>query len=54
MVKFIEIDGKVGNEEFKEGEELILEEEGELEGEVEEGIDVIDESDVVEVTKDEL
>lgn len=51
LVKFIETDGKAGNEEPKEGEEPTPEEEGEPEGEAEEATD---ESDAAEATKDEL
>lgn len=51
LVKFIETDGKAGNEEPKEGEEPTPEEEGEPEGEAEEATD---ESDAADATKDEL
>ena len=61
LVKFVETDGKVGNEEPKEGEEPTPDlEEGEgtegegTEGEVEEGTDATDETDATEATKDEL
>lgn len=61
LVKFVENDGKVGNEEPKEGEEPTpdleegegTEEEG-TEGEVEEGTDATDETDATDATKDEL
>ena len=51
LVKFIETDGKAGNEEPKEGEEPTPEEEGEPEGEAEEATD---ESDAADAMKDEL
>ena len=57
LVKFVEADGKAGNEEPKEGEEPTPEEEEEeegAEGEAEEGTDATDESEATEATKDEL
>lgn len=53
LVKFVEADGKAGNEEPKEGEEPIPEEEG-AEGEAEEETDATDEGEATEATKDEL
>ena len=53
LVKFVESDGKTGNEEPKEGEEPTPEEEG-TEGEAEEETDATDESEGTEPTKDEL
>ena len=55
LVKFVEADGKAGNEEPKEGEEPTPEEEEEgAEGEAEEETDATDESEATEATKDEL